>query len=108
MSPFVNPLPPEYVGVLVELGAELASQLGADVAARHAVARGDADGEDDEGEGEHRVALQDLLLDSQQLLGLAEVTWTQEGSSDVCCKSHNYLRPELKRSRNCFLYLKVK
>ena len=74
ISPFVDPLSPEDVGILVELGPQLAGQLVADVAARHAVAGGHADGEDHEGEGEHGVALQDLLLHRQKLLRLAEVT----------------------------------
>ena len=53
----------------------MAAQLVTDVVARHAVPGGDADGEDDQGEGEHRVALQDRLVDGQQLLGLGVVTW---------------------------------
>ena len=73
-SPFVDSFSPKNSWILVELGPQLAIQLVADVAARHAVSGGDARREDDEDHGEHGVALQDLLLNSQQLLGLAEVT----------------------------------
>ena len=77
-SPFVDSFSPEDSWVLVEFGSQLAIQLVADVAARHAVPGGDAGGEDNEGHGEYRVATQDLLLNCQQLLGLAEVTWGAE------------------------------
>ena len=82
-SPFVYSFSPEHSRVLVELGPQLAVQLVTDVTASHAVAGGNARGEDDEDHGEHGVAPQDLLLNSQQLLRLAEVTCGRKSSTSI-------------------------
>ena len=73
-KPLVYLLSPEYVGVLVELVPQPAGQLITDVVAGDAVSRGGCDCEDDDGDGEDQVTLDDGFVHCQQLLGSGHVS----------------------------------
>ena len=73
-KPLVYLLPPEYVGVLVELVPQPAGQLVTDVVAGDAVARGGGDCEYNDGDGEDQVTLDDWFVHCQQLLGFSHVS----------------------------------